>query len=342
MSSSVEDLLKSINKKYGQGSVIIGDKAPKVPRQSSGILSLDLALGGGFGKGRIVEVFGGESSGKTTVSIHAMVQAQKDQPEKLVGIIDAEHALDPEYCQNLGLDLSKVAFCQPNSGEEGTQVCVEFVKSGLFSFILIDSVAALTPQSTIESDMEGVEMAVHARMISKFLKKVTSEANTTGTTLYLTNQTRNKIGTYGNPTVTTGGEAPKFYASQRVELKSTKGDTEGGEVVNKVTNVTIIKNKLGAPYKKCTLRINFGTGIDRVRDMFETALSLGIIEVSGRTYTLFGSKLSSKSYDDAFQTFKDTEELHQQVYLKCINSLKHEQFEITDEPSDVINEEGSF
>lgn len=341
--SKIEEALKKLEKTYGKGVVIHGDKSLGVPKRSSGILSLDLALGGGFGKGRIVEVFGVESSGKTTVSIHAMAQVQIEEPDKYVLIIDAEHALDTEYCRTLGLDLAKAIICQPDNGEQGLQVAVDLIGTGEISFALIDSIPALVPISTIEGEMEDVQMAVHARMISRFLQKITATASKTDTTVYMVNQIRNKIGGYGNAETTPGGFAPRYYASQRIQIRAGQNEKEGAEVKNKVVNYTVIKNKIAAPFKKGTLYINFGTGVDKVRDLWDAALRLGVINVTGRTYTVLGVKLSSKSKDDAYETFSGTVEIHDEIYKTCIDLLKDGAGDTQEHPTDISDDqEGSF
>ena len=292
------EALKGIAKTYGKDAIIFGESMPDIPKQSSGVLSLDFALGGGFGKGKIVEVAGEASVGKTTISILAAAEAQKDNPDKYVAVVDAEHALDANYCKSLGLDMSKVLICQPDYGEQGTQIALDLMETGKISFLFIDSVAALTPKAIIEGEMEDNFMAQHSRLMSKFLAKAVAIANKTETVVYMANQYRNKISSYGNPQITTGGEAPKFYSSQRIELKAKK------EEGYKLVTATIIKNKLAAPYKTCTMRVGFGYGVDKVFDTFEIAVSLGVIQKNGNTWSFNGQKIEigrEKTYE-VFQT----------------------------------------
>lgn len=259
----------------------------------------------------------------TTVSIHAMVQAQIDQPDKVIAIIDAEHALDSNYCKALGLDMSKILICQPDNGEQGTQIALELIETGRISFLLVDSIAALTPKVIIDGEMEQNTMGAHARMMSKFLSKAASLANKTGTTIYMTNQTRNKIGTYGNPEITTGGESPKFYASQRIELKAKLGEKdEDKNLTHKVVTATVAKNKIAPPFKSCEMRIGFGVGVDKVFDTFEIALKFGFIKVTGRTYSYGEVKLGT-SREDAYKLYCDNIEIQEEIYSRAIDTLKN-------------------
>lgn len=259
----------------------------------------------------------------TTVSIHSMVQAQIDQPDKVIAIIDAEHALDSNYCKALGLDMSKILICQPDNGEQGTQIALELIETGRISFLLVDSIAALTPKVIIDGEMEQNTMGAHARMMSKFLSKAASLANKTGTTIYMTNQTRNKIGTYGNPEITTGGESPKFYASQRIELKAKLGEKdEDKNLTHKVVTATVAKNKIAPPFKSCEMRIGFGVGVDKVFDTFEIALKFGFIKVTGRTYSYGEVKLGT-SREDAYKLYCDNIEMQEEIYSRAIDTLKN-------------------
>jgi recombination protein RecA len=309
------EALKGITKTYGKDAIIFGEMMPDIPKQSSGVLSLDFALGGGFGKGKIVEVFGENSAGKTTISILAASEAQKDEPDKYVAIIDAEHALDANYCKSLGLDMSKVLICQPDHGEQGTQIALDLMETGKISFLFIDSIAALTPKAIIEGEMEDNSMAQHARLMSKFLAKALAITNKTGTVMYMANQYRNKINSYGNPQITTGGEAPKFYCSQRIELRAKK------EEGYKLVTATIIKNKLAAPYKVCTMRVGFGYGVDKVFDTFEIAVSLNVIQKAGNTWSFKGQKIEI-GRDKTYEAFQSNLELQNAIREEVIKRIK--------------------
>ena len=315
--------LEGIQKTYGKGAVMFGNTAPRIKKQSTGILSLDMALGGGFGIGKVVEVFGPESSGKTTISIHAMAQAQRDFPDKRVAIIDAEQALDPDYCERLGVDTSKLLICQPEYGEQGLQIAIDLAETGVVSFILVDSTAALVPKSVIDGDMEDNSMAVQSRMIGKFFQKILDAANKNETTIYIVSQIRSAIGGYGPTDKTTGGNAPKFYASQRVEVRSSLGDKEkdGKEQINRKITAKVIKNKIAPPFKTTEFYVNFGTGVDKERDLFDTCVKLGIITLEGRTYSYDGTKLGV-NYDATLAIFRDNIELQEILYKKAMELSK--------------------
>jgi recombination protein RecA len=257
----------------------------------------------------------------TTFSIHSMAEVQKTQPNKYIAIIDAEHALDSKYCEALGLDMSKVLICQPDFAEQGLDIALTLLESGEVSFILIDSLAALVPKATLEGDMEDMHMALEARMISKFLKKATGLANKNGTILYLVNQLRQKIGGYGVGEVTTGGNAPKFYASIRVEFRKHQGDLVDKQQVNSKVHIKIVKNKLSPPFQVGDVYINFGTGVDKVRDVFDTGIKTGVIAVNGRTYSYKETKLGVGK-DVALQILRDNPELVDIMYQEILEQVK--------------------
>ena len=252
-----------------------------------------------------------------------MAQAQRDFPDKRVAIIDAEQALDPDYCERLGVDTSKLLICQPEYGEQGLQIAIDLAETGVVSFILVDSTAALVPKSVIDGDMEDNSMAVQSRMIGKFFQKILDAANKNETTIYIVSQIRSAIGGYGPTDKTTGGNAPKFYASQRVEVRSSLGDKEkdGKEQINRKITAKVIKNKIAPPFKTTEFYVNFGTGVDKERDLFDTCVKLGIITLEGRTYSYEGTKLGAY-YDATLSIFRDNIELQEILYKKAMELSK--------------------
>jgi recombination protein RecA len=284
--------IDAILKKYGNDSILLGNNVVDVKRISTGSLTLDLITGGGWPIGRVIEVFGPESSGKTSLAIHSMIEAQKAYPEKKILIIDTEHALDRKYCEKLGLDMSQVYVTQPNHGEQALDIAEDLIRTGEFSFVLVDSVATLIPKSELEGEMEDSAMGSQARLMSKGLRKLTGITNTTGTILFFTNQLRSKIGVvYGNPEVTSGGNALKFYASIRVDIRKKAGDKVDGEIRNITTTCKTVKNKTAPPFRTCSFDINFGEGIDRTGEIIAVGITTGIIEKHGNTLSYDGTKL---------------------------------------------------
>jgi recombination protein RecA len=295
-SNSLQSKLDEITKKHGLGSVMSGNELINIERISTGSLGLDIITGGGWGVGKIVEVYGPESSGKTTVSIHGMVEAQKAFPNKRVAIIDAEHALDRNYCKSLGLDMSKVIISQPDNGEQGIDIAIALMESGEISFLLIDSVAALIPKAELEGEMTNSAMGSQARLMSKACRMLTGLANKTGTIVYFTNQLRDKIGVmFGNPEITTGGNALKFYASIRIDIRKKQGekDKESDEVKDIVVTCKTVKNKLAPPFRKCVFNIEFGKGIDKASEILEIGLHVGLIKRSGSHYSYKDTKIGN-------------------------------------------------
>lgn len=286
-----QELSNAVNKKYGQGAIIIGDEVLDTPRISTGSLGLDIATGGGWGRGRIHEIFGPESSGKSTLCYLTLVEAQKRGEG--VAFVDAEHAFDREYAVKLGLDMSKLIISQPDHGEMGLDIAEMLISSGKVSVCIIDSVAALTPLSEIEGEMDQASVGTQARMMSKGLRKLTATVNKTGTVLIFTNQLRHKIGVmFGNPETTPGGQALKFYASIRVDMRGTKGhDDADGQRMDSKVNCKVIKNKLAAPFQKCTFDIVFGKGIDRIGEILEFAIVNDVITQNGAWFSYGETKL---------------------------------------------------
>ena len=286
------DLLGSLGKKFGKGAVMcLGDGSRgSIKSFSTGSLKLDRALGiGGLPVGRVVEVYGPESSGKTTLALHAIAEVQSK--EGVAAFVDAEHALDPGYAAALGVDLSQLIVSQPDSGEQALEITEELAKSGKVGLVVVDSVAALTPQAELDGAMGAPQMGLQARLMSQALRKLTAAANQHGTTIIFINQLRQKIGVmFGNPETTTGGNALKFYASVRLDVRriGTIKDGEHGAVGNRV-RVKIVKNKVAPPFKQIEFEIFYGRGICRAGETLDTALEKGVIQKNGAWFS-FGEK----------------------------------------------------
>jgi recombination protein RecA len=314
--SKLDDAMALINKTYGKGSAIMGDEIIDVEKQSSGLIDLDIATGGGYGKGRIVEIYGPESAGKTMIAVYGAIAAQRDQPDKKVVIIDAEQAFDKEFAEMLGLDMSTVILNQPSNGEEGLEIANKLIATGEVSFCLIDSVAALVPKAEVEGEMSDMQMGLQARLMSKALRKLTPVVQETKAVCIFLNQLRDKLGVvYGNPEVTSGGNALKFFASQRIDVRRKNGPTVND--VMEYTDITckIIKNKLSAPYKKAHMRNVFGVGIDNVYGVVQKTIEAGIIKKSGSWFSYGDTKLG-QGMDNVIALVKDNPDLFEELKSK--------------------------
>jgi recombination protein RecA len=290
---ALDNALDQIKEKFGDGSIMkLSDtKTMNVEAIPTGSISLDLALGvGGFPKGRVIEIYGPESSGKTTLTLHMIAEVQKKGG--LAAFIDAEHALDPEYAKRIGVKLEDLLISQPDNGEQALDICETLVRSNGLDLIVIDSVAALTPRNEIEGEMGDSHMGLHARLMSQALRKLTAIISKTNTTVVFINQIRMKIGVmFGNPETTTGGNALKFYASVRIEVRRSAQIKSGDKIIGNRTKVKIVKNKVAPPFKVAEFDIMYNEGISAVGDMLDTATAMGVIEKSGNTFMFKEVKL---------------------------------------------------
>ena len=310
--------LDKLDKTYGKGTVMKMGDAPNenVEAISSGSLGLDIALGvGGYPKGRVVEIYGPESSGKTTLTLHAIAECQKKGG--IAAFIDAEHAFDRFYAENLGVDIENLIISQPDHGEQALEIADNLIRSGAIDMVIIDSVAALTPKSEIEGEMGDSKMGLHARLMSQALRKLTSSISKTNCTVMFINQLREKIGImFGNPETTTGGNALKFYASIRLDIRrSTQIKNSDGVVMGNKTRVKFVKNKVAPPFKLAEFDIMYGKGISKVGEIIDLAVELEIINKSGSWFSYEGTKLGQGR--DAVKTLlKDNPDLMETLETK--------------------------
>lgn len=290
---ALEDALKQIEKDHGKGSIMrMGDRDQmNVEVIPTGILALDLAVGiGGLPRGRIIEIYGPESSGKTTVALHAVAEAQKQGG--VAAFIDAEHALDPVYAKNLGVNINDLLVSQPDTGEQGLEITEALVRSGAVDLIVVDSVAALVPKAEIEGEMTDAHVGLHARLMSKALRKLTGTVSKTGAVIIFINQLREKVGVmYGSPETTTGGRALKFYSSVRLDVRKGEGIKQSNELVGSRTKVKVAKNKMAPPFKVAEFDIMYGTGVSYEGTLVDIGVSMEVVKKSGAWYSYNGERM---------------------------------------------------
>lgn len=320
---SLETTLGKIEKDFGKGSIMkLGDHAVvAVGSIPSGSIALDIALGvGGYPKGRVVEIYGPESSGKTTLAIHAIAQAQK--AGGIAAFIDAEHAFDSTYAQKLGVDIENLLISQPDHGEQALEITDHLIRSGAIDIIVIDSVAALTPRAEIEGEMGDSKLGLQARLMSQALRKLTATISKTNTCCIFINQLREKIGVmFGNPETTTGGNALKFYASVRLDIRRVNQIKEGDEVFGNRTKVRVVKNKLAPPFRKAEFDIMYGEGISRTGEIIDLATELEIVKKSGSWFS-YGDTRLGQGRDAVKQLLTDNPELTDEIEKKITEKLK--------------------
>ena len=314
---ALDAALSQIEKQYGKGSVMkLGDTSHmQVETVPTGSLSLDIALGaGGVPKGRIVEIYGPESSGKTTVALHMVAEVQKRGG--IAGFIDAEHALDPVYARNIGVDIDNLYISQPDNGEQALEITETMVRSGAVDIVIVDSVAALVPKAEIEGDMGDSHVGLQARLMSQALRKLTSVVSKTNFIVIFINQLREKIGVmFGNPETTTGGRALKFYASVRLDVRRTEALKQGGEVIGNHTKVKVVKNKIAPPFKEAEFDIMFGQGISTIGDILDLAANCGIVNKSGAWYAYNDAKIG-QGRENAKQYLKENRQICDEIERK--------------------------
>ena len=295
---TLEQVLADIEKQFGKGSIMkLGDESHnEIDTVSSGSLTLDIALGvGGYPKGRIIEIYGPESSGKTTFALEAIAEVQKAGGK--AAFIDAEHALDPVYAKNLGVDINDLLLSQPDTGEQALEICEALVRSEAISIVVIDSVAALVPQAEIEGEMGDSHVGLQARLMSQALRKLSGTISKTNTIAIFINQLREKVGVlFGNPETTPGGRALKFYSTIRLDVRRGEQIKNGDNVIGNKTNVKIVKNKVAPPFKTASVEIMYGQGVSREAEILDLASEIGIVDKSGAWYSYNGGKENAKQF----------------------------------------------
>ena len=325
--SALDAAIAKIEKDYGKGSIMkLGDSAAtmNVETVPTGCLSLDLALGvGGVPRGRIIEVYGPESSGKTTVALHMVAAVQKQGG--IAGFIDAEHALDPVYAKNIGVDIDNLYISQPDNGEQALEITETMVRSGAVDIIIVDSVAALVPKAEIDGDMGDSHVGLQARLMSQALRKLTAVISKSNCLVIFINQLREKVGVmFGNPETTTGGRALKFYSSIRMDVRRIETLKQGGEFIGNRVRVKVVKNKVAPPFKEAEFDIMFGQGISREGDILDNAAEIGVVNKSGAWYAYNGEKIG-QGRENAKQYLKEHELICEEIEAKVREHFKPEE-----------------
>ncbi len=311
---TLEQVLNDIEKQFGKGSIMkLGDnRHMEIDVSPSGSLSLDIALGiGGYPKGRIIEIYGPESSGKTTFALHAIAEVQKQGGR--AAFIDAEHSLDPNYAKNLGVNINELLLSQPDTGEQALEICEALVRSNAINIIVIDSVAALVPKAEIDGEMGDSHVGLQARLMSQALRKLSGTINKTNTIAIFINQLREKVGVmFGNPETTTGGRALKFYSSIRLDVRRSEALKMGDGIVGNRTNIKVVKNKVAPPFKNATVDIMYGEGVSREGEIVDLGVESGVIEKSGAWFSYKGEKLG-QGRENVKLLLKEKKELSEEI-----------------------------
>ena len=317
--------LSQITKQFGDGSIMkLGDQSKiDVELFSTGSLALDLALGGGYPKGRIIEIYGPESSGKTTLALHAIAEIQKQGGQ--AAFIDAEHALDPSYARKIGVNTSDLLISQPDNGEQALEICETLVRSGAVDLIVVDSVAALVPQAEIDGDMGDAQMGLQARLMSQAMRKLTGIISKTKATVIFINQIRMKIGVmFGNPETTTGGNALKFYASVRIDIRRIGQIKDGDNISGNRTKIKVVKNKIAAPFRTAEFDIMYNEGISKTGDVLDLAVSHGVMEKSG-AFLKYNGETLGQGREAVKKLFKEKPELMAEIEAKVREAAKNDE-----------------
>ena len=333
---TLDQVLLDIEKQFGKGAVMkLGEREhQKIDTIPSGSISLDIALGiGGYPKGRIIEIFGPESSGKTTFALHAIAEAQRKGGR--AAFVDAEHALDPVYASKLGVNINDLLLSQPDNGEQALEICEALVRSGAISIIVIDSVAALVPQAEIEGEMGDSHVGLQARLMSQALRKLSGIVNKTNTVVIFINQLREKVGImFGNPEVTPGGRALKFYSSVRLEIRKGEQIKLGSEAIGNRTNIKVVKNKMAPPFKTCSVDIVYGEGVSITGEIVDLGVEAGVLDKSGAWYSYNGDKIG-QGKENVKEWLKNNPKSREEIEKKVRNYFdKNDALEIGNNSND--------
>ncbi len=319
-SQALETAMKQIEKQYGKGSIMrLGDEADRhIAANPSGSIQLDIALGiGGYPKGRIIEIYGPESSGKTTLALHAIAEVQKRGG--YVAFIDAEHALDTKYAKAVGVDIDNLLLSQPDTGEQALEIAEALIRSGSIDCVVIDSVAALVPEAEINGDMGDSHVGLQARLMSQAMRKLSGVISKTNTTAIFINQIREKVGVmFGNPEITPGGRALKFYSSVRLEIRRSQAIKNGSDIVGNLANIKVVKNKVAPPFKTVSVDIIYGLGISQSGELVDLATELDFIQKSGSWYAYEGEKIG-QGRENAKQYLEEHPDLYKTLYQKVLD-----------------------
>jgi len=332
---ALDQAFKNIEKKYGKGSIMKMGEAPKVSVSAipTGAINLDMALGiGGIPRGRVIEIFGPESSGKTTLALHIIAEDQKEG--NTCAFIDAEHAMDAEYARNLGVDIDNLILSQPDTGEQGLDIAESLVRSGAVDLIIIDSVAALVPRAEIEGEMGDSHVGLQARLMSQALRRLTGVISKSNTTVVFINQLREKVGVmFGSPETTTGGRALKFYSSVRLDIRRVKTITEGDDSTGSRTRVKIVKNKVAPPFKVVEFDIMYGTGISKPGVILDTAVDMDIVEKAGSWFSYNGDKLG-QGRENVKTYLEENKDIMNEIEAKIRATLTEEDSSLDEDDKD--------